>query len=70
MSDHGDHANYSPLLNIGDGLLRRLAPDGPFYRNTGSGTYSPIMFGVMLDGKRYTSGASGLAATGGSGGVP
>ncbi len=70
MSAHGDHSNYSPLLNIGDGLLRRLAPDGPFYRNTGSGTYSPIMFGIMLDGKRYASGASGLAATGGSGGVP
>jgi len=70
MSDHGDHANYSPLLNIGDGMLRRLAPDGPFYRDTGSGTYSPIMFGIMLDGKRYTSGSSGLAATGGSGGVP
>jgi hypothetical protein len=55
---------------MGNGLLRRLAPTGPFYRDTGSGTHSPIMFGIMLDGKKYTSGASGLAATGGSGGVP
>jgi hypothetical protein len=70
MSAHGDFSNYSPLLNMGNGLLRRLAPTGPFYRDTGSGTHSPIMFGIMLDGKKYTSGASGLAATGGSGGVP
>lgn len=70
MSAHGDHSDYSPLLNIGDGMLRSLAPNGPFYRDTGSGTYSPIMYGIMLDGKRYTAGLSGLAATGGTGGVP
>ena len=70
MSAHGDHSDYSPLLNIGDGMLRSLALNGPFYRDTGSGTYSPIMYGVMLDGKRYTAGLSGLAATGGTGGVP
>ena len=69
MSEHGDHSNYSPLPNLGVGLIRNLAPNGPFYRRDPVGNLIPIMWGVMKDGRKVTTGNSSLAATG-VGGVP
>jgi hypothetical protein len=69
MSEHGDHSNYSPLPNLGVGLIRNLAPNGPFYRMDPVGNLIPIMWGVMKDGRKVTTGNSSLAASG-VGGVP
>ena len=69
MSGHGDHSDYSPLPNLGVGLIRNLAPNGPFYRRDPVGNLIPIMWGVMKDGRKVTTGNSSLAATG-VGGVP